>query len=222
MRILLARGDLTRRANVGLIGALGATWAVGREGGDASGSGGSSGSGAADESVLVGSSVQDAQDVVSPHTATTAWDQNDAVLLTNPDGTLRLRTACTSAEIEQFYATDVATAHNDIRATFLFITWPDGVVGEIYWGEPPWAPAFDVMQPKTLTHLLVAYENAWRSGDVDVRLALIEDQTCSVVRVARTSGTRRSRYVARTKDEPRAAWTPVGVGELSYSLETEL
>ena len=61
--------------------------------------------------------------------------------------------------------------------------------------------------PARRIRALIAYEEAWRSGDVDARLALIEDETCSVVRVARTSGNHRSRYVARSKDELRAAWT---------------
>lgn len=249
--------DLTRRANLGLIGALGATVALGH---DASASDGPAGNGASDEA------IRGVHGLVLPHTATTAvdvvashsaaeltndlntilatissWDQNYAILVPNPDGTLQLRSAFTAAEIQQLYTTQTTTSRNpggerrnseingrwydfldsrynvirlpsgtevtDLRGAFLIIAWPDGVVGEIFWGQPSWAPAFDAATPPRLIRMLVAYEDAWRSGDVDARLTLIEDETCSVVRVARTSGDHRSRYVARTKDELRAAWT---------------
>lgn len=101
------------------------------------------------------------------------------------------------------------------RAAFLFFTWPDGVIGHVYWGVPPWAPAFNVAMPKDLMAMLVAYEQAWLSGDVDARLGLIEDHaTCSVVRIADVSGHRRSRFVANSKAELRSGWTSPPVGRL--------
>lgn len=98
------------------------------------------------------------------------------------------------------------------RGMFLFLTWPDGVAGQIVWNEPSWVQPFNIEDPKTLTYQLIAYEDAWRSGDVTARLATIEAQTCSVARVTDLTGTRRSRFVARTQDELRAAWDPATAG----------
>lgn len=115
----------------------------------------------------------------------------------------------------QYKSVDIATGvETTYRATFLFFAWTDGVIGQIYWREPWWTPTFDVTMPETLTHMLVAYEDAWRSGDVDARLSFIEDDTRSVVRIASASGGRRSRFVARTKAELRAAWTSPSYGRV--------
>jgi hypothetical protein len=115
----------------------------------------------------------------------------------------------------QYKSIDLASGvETTYRAAFLFITWPDGVIGQIYWREPSWTPAFNVTMPETLIHKLTAYEDAWRSGDVDARLAQIEDQTCSVVRIASVTGNRRSRFVARTKADLRAGWTSESAGRV--------
>ncbi|SDK19521.1 hypothetical protein [Pseudomonas indica] len=99
------------------------------------------------------------------------------------------------------------------RGVFLFTTWPDGVAGHFFWAEPTWAQPFDVEAPVELTNKLIAYEEAWRSGDVEARLALIEDvQTRSSARVTDLTGNRRSRFVAETKEELRAAWNLPSAG----------
>lgn len=101
------------------------------------------------------------------------------------------------------------------RGVFLFTTWTDGIVGHFFWGEPAWAQSFDVdvEAPKELTNKLIAYEEAWRSGDVEARLALIEDElTRSCARVSDLNGIRRSRFVAETKEELRAAWNLPSAG----------
>lgn len=116
----------------------------------------------------------------------------------------------------QFSQVDNTTgAVTTSRAAFLFATWPDGVIGHIYWGEPSWAPIFDASMPASLMKTLVAYENAWQSGDVDARLALIEDQaTCSVVRIASVNGGPRNRFIAQTKADLRAVWTSPSAGKV--------
>lgn len=115
----------------------------------------------------------------------------------------------------QYYSIDSATGvKSTFRAAFLFVTWPDGVIGQMYWREPSWTPAFEITMPQTLMEMLVAYENAWQSGDVDARLALIEDETCSVVRIAGATGDHRSRFVARTKTDLRAGWTSESSGKV--------
>lgn len=98
------------------------------------------------------------------------------------------------------------------RGVYLFLTWTDGVIGSLVWSEPSSVPPFNVEEPKALTHQLIAYEDAWRSEDVTARLATIETQTCSVARVTDSTGTRRSRFVAKTKDELRTAWDPATAG----------
>ncbi|PAU59081.1 hypothetical protein [Pseudomonas indica] len=103
------------------------------------------------------------------------------------------------------------------RGVFLFTTWTDGIVGHFFWGEPVWAQRFDldVEAPKKMTNKLIAYEEAWRSGDVEARLDLIEDElTRSCARVADLTGTRRSRFVAETKEELRAAWSLPSAGKV--------
>jgi hypothetical protein len=114
-----------------------------------------------------------------------------------------------------YYQIDTTTGvKSSYRAAFLFVTWPDGVIGQMYWREPSWTPAFEVTMPQTLLNMLVAYENAWQSGDVEARLALVEDKTiCSAVRIAGLDG-RRSRFLATTKDELRAGWTSESYGKV--------
>lgn len=99
-----------------------------------------------------------------------------------------------------------------LRGIFLFLTWPDGIIGDIFWAEPTWVQAFDVEAPTELTHKLIAYEDAWRSGNVEARLATIEDETRSVIRVASLTDAQRSRFIASTKSELRAAWSSQNAG----------
>jgi hypothetical protein len=99
-----------------------------------------------------------------------------------------------------------------LRGVFLFLTWPDGIIGEIFWPEPSWVKPFAVEDPKELTAKLIAYENAWQSGNVDARLAAIEDQTCSSIGIAGLNTPRRKHFVAKTKDELRTAWNSPEAG----------
>jgi hypothetical protein len=106
------------------------------------------------------------------------------------------------------------TTLTNLRGVFLFPTWTDGIIGEIFWNEPSWAQPFNVEAPVELTGKLIAYEDAWRKGDVEARLATIEDQTCSVARVTDVNGTHRSRFVAQTKAELHAAWSSPEAGKV--------
>ena len=116
----------------------------------------------------------------------------------------------------QYFQIDTATgAESTTRAAFLIFSWPDGVIGQIYWPQPSWTPAFQVTLPQTLQRKLAAYEQAWKLGDVDARLALIEDQTTSsVVRIASVSTNRRSRFVATNKADLRAGWLSASYGRV--------
>lgn len=102
----------------------------------------------------------------------------------------------------------------DLRGVFLFITWPDGVIGEIYWSEPSWATTFDIEAPRDFTDMLNAYEDTWRLRDIEARLALIEEETCSVIRFTDVFGIQRSRFVAKTKDELRYIWSAPEMGTM--------
>lgn len=116
----------------------------------------------------------------------------------------------------QYFQIDKTTGlEQTSRAAFLVLTWPDGMIGQLFWPQPPWTPAFQVTMPQTLMKMLVAYEHAWQSGSVDARLALIEDQaTCSVVRIASVAGNRRSRFIATNKADLRAGWTSESMGRI--------
>jgi hypothetical protein len=90
------------------------------------------------------------------------------------------------------------------RTIILFPAWTDGIIGEIVWGQPEWA-ARDA-RPVTEAELAVSdlhhrFVECWARGDVAGQLDLIEDQTCSVVRVVEVDGAHRSRLVARSKEE---------------------
>jgi hypothetical protein len=93
------------------------------------------------------------------------------------------------------------------RVAVLFPAWTDGIIGEITWTEPPWALAHLSKEQRIEVSLqLDAFDAAWRSGDLDGRLATIESKTCSVIRVAEVNGERRSLAVAWSKRELREAW----------------
>src|SRR5258708_4285779 len=89
------------------------------------------------------------------------------------------------------------------RTVILFPAWTDGIIGEIVWGQPAWA-ANDT-RPVTeaeleVTDLHERFVSSWEKGDVEGRLDLIEDETCTVVRIVEVDGDHRSRVVARSKD----------------------
>jgi len=93
------------------------------------------------------------------------------------------------------------------RVAVLFPAWTDGIIGEITWTEPPWAlQQLSKEQRIEVSLQLDAFDAAWRTGDLDGRLATIEDKTCSVIRIAEVNGDRRSRAVAWSKRELRDAW----------------
>ena len=97
----------------------------------------------------------------------------------------------------------------------LFPAWTDGIIGEITWTEPPWAArSLRAEQKMEISRRTDAYDAAWQAGDVDARLSAIEDKTCSVVRIAEVNGPRRSRVVARSKDELHDAWTSAAAGRV--------
>jgi hypothetical protein len=101
----------------------------------------------------------------------------------------------------------------------LFPTWSDGIVGEIALGQPEWGErALDEQGWRRLSCLLDSYDEAWLAGDVSARLATIEDDTCSVIRIVEVDGDRRHRAIARTRDELREAWLAPAEGRL---LEVE-
>jgi hypothetical protein len=101
------------------------------------------------------------------------------------------------------------------RVAVLFPAWTDGIIGEITWTEPPWAlQQLSKEQRIELSLQLDAFDGAWRSGDLDARLATIEDKTCSVIRVAEANGDRRSLAVAWSKPELRDAWGPAAAGRV--------
>jgi hypothetical protein len=95
-----------------------------------------------------------------------------------------------------------------VHVVVVFPTWPDGIIGELIWSEPSWATrAFGEEDQIELSHRLDAFDDAWRSGDLDGRLATIEEQTSSAIRIADADGDHRFRAVAHTKAELRDAWS---------------
>jgi hypothetical protein len=112
------------------------------------------------------------------------------------------------------------------RVAVLFPAWTDGIIGEITWTEPPWADQQLSREQRIEVSLrLDAFDAAWRAGDLDQRLATIEDRTCSVIRVADVNSDRRSLAVAWSKRELREAWESPTAGrvlefERRYRLTT--
>jgi len=113
--------------------------------------------------------------------------------------------------------TSVATGETQINhVAVLFPTWTDGIIGEIMWTEPEWAPGhLDQDQYVEIGLRLDDHDAAWRAGDVDARLATVEDRTCSVIRVAEVDGDRRQLTVARSKPELGAAWSSPSAGRVT-------
>lgn len=101
------------------------------------------------------------------------------------------------------------------RVAVLFPAWTDGIIGEITWTEPPWArQQLSKEQRIEVSLRLDAFDAAWRSGDLDGRLATVEDETCSVIRIAEVTGGRRSMAVAWSKRELREAWASPTAGRV--------
>jgi hypothetical protein len=95
----------------------------------------------------------------------------------------------------------------------LFPAWTDGIIGEVTWTEPAWAADRLTKDVRiALSRQLDQFDASWQSGDLDARLELVEDDTCSAIRIVEVNGTRRSRMVARNKAELRAAWAAGGAG----------
>jgi hypothetical protein len=93
------------------------------------------------------------------------------------------------------------------RTAVLFPVWPDGIIGEIAWGQPGWSQVDKMsVTDRELANMRIhdAFLDAWKSGDVEATAALIEPVSCSVTRVASLDGGKGFRAVARTQDELRA------------------
>jgi ketosteroid isomerase-like protein len=106
-----------------------------------------------------------------------------------------------------------------VPSAVLFPVWPDGIIGEIVWtrfdmaeiargntrlSPPP--PAQESYLPSAQMRNARAHEEfvlAWREGDVGAMVGLLDDECCSCVRTAEVAGERRTRTVARTRDEHR-------------------
>jgi hypothetical protein len=113
-----------------------------------------------------------------------------------------------------------------LDVVILIPTWSDGIIGEICYHRPPWVVPLTVVPDQALTAQLNAFDDTWRSGDLDARLAMVEEKTCSAIRIIDVNGQGRQRVVARTKDELRSAWGAPEAGrvlelERSYHVSTD-
>jgi ketosteroid isomerase-like protein len=106
-----------------------------------------------------------------------------------------------------------------VPTAVLFPVWPDGIIGEIVWtrfdmaeiargntrlqppppARVPYAPAAQMRNAR----LHEDYVRAWREGDVEGRIALMDEECCSAIRTAEVNGDRRTRTLSRTLDEHR-------------------
>jgi hypothetical protein len=103
------------------------------------------------------------------------------------------------------------------RTAVLFPAWTDGIIGEIVWAQQPWAAA----DGRNLTDAELAtmrlhddYVARWKDGDVDGLLDLVDDDCCTVVRIAGVAGVARSLSVAKSKHELRAQLASPGAGRI--------
>jgi hypothetical protein len=107
---------------------------------------------------------------------------------------------------------------HQVHVAVLFPVWTDGIIGEICWKAPEWAyRPFGVAQRVELSERLGAFDEAWRSNDVDAMAATVADGTHpvhSVIRIVEVNGDRRSRAIGHTKDELRAAWSAPEAGRV--------
>jgi hypothetical protein len=106
-----------------------------------------------------------------------------------------------------------------VHVAGIFPVWTDGILGEICWHEPAWSSRpFGRAEQMELSRQLDAFDAAWRDGDLDAKLATVQDESYSGIRVVEAAGDRRFRAIARGKDELRAAW---GAPEFGQVLELE-
>jgi len=107
---------------------------------------------------------------------------------------------------------------HQVHVAVLFPVWTDGILGEICLKAPDWADRpFDVAQRVGLSERLAAFDEGWRSGDLDAMAATVADSTQpihSVIRIVEVNGDRRSRAIGHTKDELRAAWSAPEAGRV--------
>jgi hypothetical protein len=109
------------------------------------------------------------------------------------------------------------------RVAVLFPAWPDGIIGEIVWPEAAWTPAStDWKAELEIGRRLEAFEDRWRAGDVGAMLDLVEDDCCTVTRVAEIRGEHRLLTVARSKAELGAALSSPEAGRLVELERTNL
>jgi hypothetical protein len=107
---------------------------------------------------------------------------------------------------------------HQVHVAVLFPVWTDGIVGEICLKAPHWAARpFDITQRVDLSERLAAFDEGWRSGDLDAMAATVADTTQpihSVIRIVEVNGDRRSRAIGHTKDELRSAWSAPEAGRV--------
>ena len=108
---------------------------------------------------------------------------------------------------------------HQVHVAVLFPVWADGIIGEICWKAPEWATnrPFALAERVQLSERLGAFDEAWRSHDVDAMAATVADSTSpvhSAIRVVEVNGDRRSRAIGHTKDELRAAWSAPEAGRV--------
>lgn len=105
-----------------------------------------------------------------------------------------------------------------VHVAVLFPVWTDGILGEICLKAPDWAERpFDITERVDLSERLAAFDEGWRSGDLDAMAATVADSAQpihSVIRVVEVNGDRRSRAIGHTKDELRAAWSAPEAGRV--------
>jgi hypothetical protein len=109
------------------------------------------------------------------------------------------------------------------RTAVLFPTWPDGIIGEIVWPEAAWTTAPpDWKVELEIGRRLDEFEDRWRAGDVGGMLQQVEDDCCTVTRVAEIRGEHRVRTVARSKAELDVALSSPEAGRIVELERTNL
>jgi len=107
---------------------------------------------------------------------------------------------------------------HQVHVAVLFPVWTDGILGEICWKAPQWADRpFDIAQRVKLSQRLEAFDEGWRSGDLDAMTATVADSAHpvhSVIRIVEVNGDRRSRAIGHTKDALRSAWSAPEAGRV--------
>lgn len=107
---------------------------------------------------------------------------------------------------------------NDVQSTttaYFKPAWTDGVLGLVYTQRPAWSEKHpDISELHRLSEQLDAFDEAWRSGDVDARLDTIDDDTRSAIGVIQVDGVRRQREVATNKSELAEVWRGPTTGRI--------